>query len=82
MTHLTPREVQILQLLCRGDKRLAIAGALEITPRTVNFHLTNAKRKLGAISMAQAIYHFAALPKLTGSTIIQAELQFSTMTEN
>ena len=37
-----------MALLVKGDKRESIASALGITVRTVDFHLDNARRKVGA----------------------------------
>ena len=42
---LTPREKEIVALLVRGDKREAIAAALGIHVRTVDFHLENVRRR-------------------------------------
>lgn len=45
---LTPRERQILRLLCRGMKNRQIARALAIAPGTVKVHLTHIFEKTGA----------------------------------
>ncbi len=45
---LTPRERQILRLLCRGMKNSQIAEALAIAPGTVKVHLTHLFEKTGA----------------------------------
>lgn len=47
---LTPREKEILQLLLDGRKTPGMAEALEVTPRTVKFHVANLLRKLGCSS--------------------------------
>jgi DNA-binding CsgD family transcriptional regulator len=44
----TTREVEVLTLLCRGSKARSIARHLGISERTVNKHLANIYRKLGA----------------------------------
>ena len=48
---LTPREKEIVALLVRGDKREAIAAALGIHVRTVDFHLENVRRRCGVTSL-------------------------------
>ncbi len=45
---LTPRERQILRLLCRGMKNKQIAKALAIAPGTVKVHLMHLFEKTGA----------------------------------
>lgn len=47
VSELTPRERDILRLLLDGRKTPAMAEALEVTPRTVKFHVANLLRKLG-----------------------------------
>ena len=43
---LTAREAQILQLLMRGLPNKDISDALDISPRTVKFHVSNILSKL------------------------------------
>lgn len=50
ISELTPREREILRLLLDGRKTLGMAEALEVTPRTVKFHVANLLRKLGVSS--------------------------------
>lgn len=45
---LTTREKQAMQLLVEGHRTREIAARLDIREVTVEFHLGNAKRKLGA----------------------------------
>ena len=52
---LTPRELACLGELARGLRQDAIASALGITVATVELHLTNARRKLGAHTSTQAV---------------------------
>ncbi|CAB4931620.1 unannotated protein [freshwater metagenome] len=52
---LSPRERQVLQLLAEGLTSGQLAEALGISEETVKTHVTNAKRKLGAHTRAQAI---------------------------
>jgi DNA-binding NarL/FixJ family response regulator len=49
-TKLTPREQQILELLCLGGSFEEIATQLRIRPRTVKFHQENLLRKTGSSS--------------------------------
>jgi LuxR family maltose regulon positive regulatory protein len=52
---LTPRETQVLQLICAGHSNLAIADNLVITVATVKKHIGNILGKLGVTSRAQAM---------------------------
>src|SRR5215211_270583 len=52
---LTAREIEVLRLLVQGWINGAVAEALEISERTVRFHLTNICSKLGVITRAEAI---------------------------
>jgi DNA-binding NarL/FixJ family response regulator len=49
----TARERQILQLVAEGKSRKEVAHALGISEKTVAFHRTNVKRKLGLSTTAQ-----------------------------
>ena len=51
---LTPRELEVLRLLAEGLSNKAIAGALGVSPRTINFHLDNLYAKLGVASRTEA----------------------------
>ena len=54
-THaLTPRELEILELVARGYTNAAIAKRLWVTEWTVKFHLANTYRKLGVSNRTQA----------------------------
>lgn len=59
--HLTIREQQSLELLAEGLRIKAIATRLEIAPVTVELHISNARRKLGAATREQAIAKMIAL---------------------
>ena len=52
---LSPREIDCLQWAARGKSSNDISDILEISRRTVIFHLENAKRKLQVASLQQAI---------------------------
>ena len=52
---LTPRELEVLELMARGASNEAIAAALVITPKTVRNYVSRIYGKLDAGSRAQAI---------------------------
>lgn len=52
---LTPRELQVLQLLAEGLTNKGIAGALGISPHTVKFHVNGILNKLNAQSRTEAV---------------------------
>lgn len=52
---LTKREVEVLNLLCRGQSYKVIADALFISPNTVRFHLKNIYKKLQVNSKYEAV---------------------------
>jgi LuxR family transcriptional activator of conjugal transfer of Ti plasmids len=52
---LTQRERQCLAWAARGKTSADIAGIIGITPRTVHFHIANARRKLDASSLSQTV---------------------------
>lgn len=57
---LTKREEQCLMMTAQGFRVEKIAKELNITPRTVNFHIQNANKKLGTNNKYQASYKFLA----------------------
>jgi DNA-binding NarL/FixJ family response regulator len=52
---LTPREVEVLRLLAAGLPNALIAARLNLSPRTINAHLTNIYSKLGVNTRGAAI---------------------------
>jgi DNA-binding NarL/FixJ family response regulator len=70
LASLTPRELEILQLIGVGRSKGKIAEQIDRSPNTVEAHRSNIKRKLGLETNAELI-RFAALnlpqPKLSES---------------
>ena len=52
---LTPREVQVLELLAEGLPNKAIASRLEISDQTVKFHVSSISGKVGAANRTDAV---------------------------
>jgi DNA-binding CsgD family transcriptional regulator len=52
---LSPRQLEILDLVAEGRTSKEIASALGISESTVNWHLANVFAKLGASSRAEAV---------------------------
>ena len=52
---LTPREIEVLQLIRDGHKNKQIADRLSISENTVNFHIKNLVAKLGANDRTHAV---------------------------
>ena len=52
---LTPREVEVLELLAEGLPNKAIAGRLRISDQTVKFHVSSISGKLGARNRTDAV---------------------------
>ena len=55
LAQLTSREVEILELVAAGRTNVAIARALDLSPRTVAKHLEHVYRKLGVSNRAAAV---------------------------
>lgn len=53
--NLTPRELEVLQLLAEGKTNKAIAQELEVSSHTVKFHVTSLMGKLNAQSRTEAV---------------------------
>ncbi len=62
---LTPREMEVLQLVATGDSNQAIADKLVITVRTVKKHITNILGKLGVGNRTQAVARAREIGLLT-----------------
>ncbi|MFF0478366.1 response regulator transcription factor [Streptomyces sp. NPDC004284] len=56
---LTDREIEVLSAMPGGESNTDLAERLGITERTVKFHVTNMREKLGGLSRAQL--HLLAL---------------------
>ena len=52
---LTPREIEVLELVAEGLSNKAVAGQLGISDQTVKFHLTSISGKLGALNRTDAV---------------------------
>ena len=52
---LTPREIEVLELVAEGLPNKAIAARLGISDQTVKFHLTSITGKLGAANRTDAV---------------------------
>jgi DNA-binding NarL/FixJ family response regulator len=52
---LTPREVQVLELLAEGLTNKSIADRLGISDQTVKFHIASISGKLGAANRTDAV---------------------------
>ena len=52
---LTPREIEVLELVAEGLSNKAAAVRLGISDQTVKFHLTSISGKLGAINRTDAV---------------------------
>jgi HD-GYP domain-containing protein (c-di-GMP phosphodiesterase class II) len=58
-TGLSPREVEVLRLLCTGATKKDVAAALFISPSTVDHHVRHIYAKLGVRSRAAVTLHAA-----------------------
>lgn len=57
MPQLTPREIEIIQLIANGYTNREVSVALNISDKTVNTHRKNILRKLGLKNTALLIRH-------------------------
>jgi DNA-binding NarL/FixJ family response regulator len=54
LSDLTPRELEILQLVLAGKTNKSIAGEICISAKTVEFHLDNIYKKIGVQTRTMA----------------------------
>ena len=59
--HLTPREVQVAKLVCKGLDNEQIGHKLHIAYNTVRAHMGNMFRKVGVRGKAALILEFVAV---------------------
>ena len=52
---LSPRELEVLHWLKSGKSSADMAVILDITERTVNYHVNNIMQKLNVINRSQAV---------------------------
>ena len=57
--HLTPRQEEVLRLVARGQSDKEVAKALNLSPRTVEMHMSGALKALGCRTRAEATYKVA-----------------------
>ncbi len=57
---LTPREVQIAELVCQGLRHGSIAGRLNIQPGTVKTHIRNIYRKVKVRNKMNMLLRFVS----------------------
>ena len=62
--NLTKREIEIIQWIACGKSSKEIARVLNISPRTVETHLSNVKNKLNCCKVVQIIYLLTKLGTL------------------
>lgn len=74
--HLTTRERQALDLTSRGYKREVVAEQMLCSVWTVDFHLENARRKLGVQTTLQAVVFFIRQPPEFRSYEVQELMRF------
>jgi DNA-binding NarL/FixJ family response regulator len=55
-SRLTPRELEILQLLAQGHSNAQLAKLLWVTEQTIKFHLSNIYRKLNVSNRTEAAH--------------------------
>jgi LuxR family transcriptional regulator, regulator of acetate metabolism len=63
---LTPRELEVLRLMARGNTNHAIAGALVVAEGTVKYHVKNILRKLRAANRADAVARYERMTARAG----------------
>jgi DNA-binding CsgD family transcriptional regulator len=61
--NLSPRQLQVMRLICEGQRDKEIAARLCISIFTVRFHAGRAMRKLGASNIQNAAFLFGIITK-------------------
>jgi DNA-binding CsgD family transcriptional regulator len=54
--NLTPREIEIANLIRQGRKTKQIAGLLNLSPRSIDFHRANLRKKIGVQTTRANLY--------------------------
>jgi len=62
---LTPREIQVLELLAEGLPNKAIAARLGVSDQTIKFHVATLSGKLGAANRTDAVRRGVRLGLIT-----------------
>ena len=81
--HLTDRELQVAQLVCRGLNNDAISAKLKIRPGTVKTHIRNLYRRIRTKNKIQMVLKFLSINEKftagskTASTIPIVEIKES-----
>jgi DNA-binding NarL/FixJ family response regulator len=70
---LTPQELHIATLVAQGKTNKEIAAAMYLSPKTIEYHLSNAYRKLDIHSRAELVSVVAG--KATAVASLDAEHQ-------
>ena len=55
LAQLTPREMEVLQLVAKGFSNKEIATSLQVVEGTIKIHVTNLLAKLGVADRTQAL---------------------------
>lgn len=66
---LNERERDVLNWVAAGKSDWQVAQILSVSPKTVNYHVENAKRKLGAVSRIQAVVEAVRLGLIDGQGV-------------
>ena len=55
LDRLTPQELAVTRLACAGKTNKQIAGELVLSPKTIDYHLSNVYRKLDVHTRGQLV---------------------------
>ncbi|MEQ1649564.1 MAG: helix-turn-helix transcriptional regulator [Hyphomicrobiaceae bacterium] len=64
---LSGREIQVLEWIAAGKSDWQIAQILELSPKTVNYHVEHSKKKLRASTRIQAVVAAVRLQLISGT---------------